>query len=575
MQISLTFLASLLVLSSTAAAIDSAVALGINCRGSGGCAGSGAAGGQGTRLSQIKKQIDKVDNNRHFNNGEHIACIENKLGTGICAFFQNTSGGGSGADAKRLIQDLINHGCTACGSVPTNPGVISRGQATIPPGTKPEASTFLQVGVFQNALLRLKDYYGTPDATCAQADWNEYLADSTQSVTPWLLDPAQDTQYPLDRFSDANGLLYQYQATRNETYKKVLGALRQSIDLQSRNKYGGYWYFKYPNWSYLDGMYSLIPFYSTYTTKFASANRTAVAKDLVYQLDLLWSHCRQNSSGLLVHGYDASKTAVWANPVTGASPIVWIRSLGWYGMALVDILELSRPQGVLSQDQWSHIHQRFIALSNAIIAAADPDTGCWWQVMTDAKREGNYIESSGSAMFTYALYKGARLGYLKGHFGSNLRPADIASKCYRHLVQDFVVDNKNGTLGYNGTVAVCSLNSTATYESLTNLTFVFVSHSLLQTVAHFRWQNFVHFPHGLSKTIAMQLTRLSAVLLLSGAYAAYAPQGPPPAAESVTTTEIPGGCNPAHPGSCPTPTEIPGGCNPAHPGSCPESTEIP
>ncbi|KAH6982255.1 hypothetical protein BKA56DRAFT_585574 [Ilyonectria sp. MPI-CAGE-AT-0026] len=57
-----------------------------------------------------------------------------------------------------------------------------------------------------------------------------------------------------------------------------------------------------------------------------------------------------------------------------------------------------------------------------------------------------------------------------------------------------------------------------------------------------------------------------------------------------TPTEIPGGCNPAHPESCPSsyfiyaepPTStssqtftsisgIPGGCNPAHPGSCPDS----
>lgn len=87
----------------------------------------------------------------------------------------------------------------------------------------------------------------------------------------------------------------------------------------------------------------------------------------------------------------------------------------------------------------------------------------------------------------------------------------------------------------------------------------------------------------------MQLTRLSAVLLLSGAYAAVAPEGPAPTeipggcnpahpgSCPETATEIPGGlgCNPAHPGSCPTPTDIPGGCNPAHPGSCPTPTEIP
>ncbi|THC87031.1 hypothetical protein EYZ11_013523 [Aspergillus tanneri] len=331
--------------------------------------------------------------------------------------------------------------------------VISRGQAILPPGTTPEASIFLQVGIFQNAILRLKEYYGTPEEACAHGDWDDYLVESTQSVTSWLLNSTRDTQYPLDRFSDGNALLYLYETTQNETYKAVLDALRQSIDLQPRNKYGGYWYYKYPNWSYLDGMYSLIPFYSTYTARFASANRTAVAKDLVYQLDLLWSHCRQNSTGLLVHGYDASETAVWANLVTGASPIVWIRSLGWYMMALVDILELSHAQAVLSQDQWDHIHQRFMALSNAVMAAVDPDTGCWWQVMTDPRREGNYIESSGSAMFTYALYKGARLGYLKDLPDKNPRPTTLASNCYRHLVQNFVVDNKNGTLGYSGTVS--------------------------------------------------------------------------------------------------------------------------
>lgn len=211
-------------------------------------------------------------------------------------------------------------------------------------------------------------------------------------------------------------------------------------------------------------MYSLIPFYSTYTAKFATANSSAVGNDLAYQLDLLWSHCHQNDTGLLVHGYDASKTAVWANPVTGGSPIVWSRSLGWYMMALVDILEISLQQGVLSQEQWDHVHQRFIALSTAVTAAADPETGCWWQVMTDPNREGNYIESSGSAMFTYALYKGARLGYLHDIVENSLAPTTLASKCYGHLLQDFVVDNKNGTLGYNGTVSVCSLNSNATYE---------------------------------------------------------------------------------------------------------------
>ncbi|KAE8375702.1 Six-hairpin glycosidase-like protein [Aspergillus bertholletiae] len=342
--------------------------------------------------------------------------------------------------------------------------VIGRGQAVLPPGTTPEASTLLKIGVFQNAVLQLKEYYGAPSSVCAQTDWDAYLEESTQGVAPWLLNATSDIEYPLDRFSVGNSLLYQYEKTGNETYKAALDALQQSIHLQPRNKYGGYWFFTYPNWSYLDGMYSLIPFYSTYTANFAAANSSAVGKDLVSQLDLLWSHCRQNNTGLLVHGYDATKTAVWANPITGGSPFVWIRALGWYMMAVVDILEISLQQGILSQEQWDHIHQRFVTLSNAVMAAADPETGCWWQVMTDPNREGNYIESSGSAMFTYALYKGARLGYLHGISEKALLPTALASQCYGHLLQDFVVDNNNGTLGYNGTVSVCSLNSSATYE---------------------------------------------------------------------------------------------------------------
>jgi len=73
-------------------------------------------------------------------------------------------------------------------------------------------------------------------------------------------------------------------------------------------------------------------------------------------------------------------------------------------------------------------------------------------------RAGNYIESSGSAMFTYALYKGARLGFLNGSV------VQVASRAYEYLVDEFVVREANGTLSWNGTVAVCSLNSTASYE---------------------------------------------------------------------------------------------------------------
>jgi rhamnogalacturonyl hydrolase YesR len=253
---------------------------------------------------------------------------------------------------------------------------------------------------------------------------------------------------------------FRYEENQNATLKATLDTLRVSLNLQPQNVFGGYWYFVYPQWSYLDGMYSVVPFLSYYTTALAADNSSAVANDIMKQLDLLWTHCRQNSTGLLVHGYDASKKAIWANPINGASSYVWSRSVGWYLMALVDTLELEIPNFPLKLR--TYLQRRLIQLSEAIISVADAQTGCWWQVMTFPGRPGNYIESSGSAMFTYGLYKAARLGYLPKRLTT--KATDTASKCYRNIVDAFVVQNSNGTLGYNGTVAVCSLNSTASYE---------------------------------------------------------------------------------------------------------------
>lgn len=131
-------------------------------------------------------------------------------------------------------------------------------------------------------------------------------------------------------------------------------------------------------------------------------------------------------------------------------------------MALVDWLEIN--DNLSFSSQWAHVKARFIALANAMVKAADPVSGAWWQALNFPGREGNYIESSGSAMFVYGLYKGVRLGILKSPGQGTQMYKDAADKAYGYLVDTFVVENHNGTLSWNGTVSVCSLNSSATYE---------------------------------------------------------------------------------------------------------------
>lgn len=224
----------------------------------------------------------------------------------------------------------------------------------------------------------------------------------------------------------------------------------------------------------------------------ASQPTAFLPADALLQIQLLHANTA-HPSGLLAHGYDASKTAIWANNATGASPYVWGRSLGWYLTGLVnawEVLTTSRTDAdgddadndnddVASQckavaggcdELVATIQAQFIQLTTTLVRYADPDTGAWWQLPTLPTAPENYLESSSTALFTFTILKGLRLGLLSVGSSSNTTALlkATALRAYQYTTKDFVVDYGNGTLGYNNTVTVCSLNSTATYEYYVN-----------------------------------------------------------------------------------------------------------
>lgn len=151
-----------------------------------------------------------------------------------------------------------------------------------------------------------------------------------------------------------------------------------------------------------------------------------------------------NYTGLLYHGYDASFTAAFASPDRGHSPEVWDRADGWYLMALVDLLEFVPPSQELHKTALNQLQ----TLAPRLIAQADP---VWWLVITEPGREGNYFESSGSAMFVYSLLKAVRLGFLDDPDGSIVAAARAA---YEYAIVNWVVDNGDGTMNWEATVIV-------------------------------------------------------------------------------------------------------------------------
>ncbi|KAK1963182.1 family 88 glycosyl hydrolase [Colletotrichum sublineola] len=326
-------------------------------------------------------------------------------------------------------------------------GVISSGAA----------SSYLETGFLSIAIEAAIAQY--PDLKDQYAPYLEAVLDSG---TPTLANATYVATRPLDRFSIASAVKGASQAgviSISTTVSAASNAINESLSLQTRNPEGGLWYYIYPQWSYLDGMFSVLPFMAS----LPQPNYT----DISLQITLLYEHCFQKNTSLVVHGYDYSKKAVWANPQTGASPYVWGRSLAWFVAGLVQAWEsldcpAAKPE---AEPVCGQLRTMTTQLATSLVRYADPQTGAWWQLTTFPGRSGNYLESSSTALFIFSLLKGGRLGML-ADAKVDFRAA--ALKAYDYTTRNFVVDTGNGTIGYNKTVAVCSLNSTASYEYYTN-----------------------------------------------------------------------------------------------------------
>lgn len=280
-----------------------------------------------------------------------------------------------------------------------------------------------------------------------------YVVLDNGSLLNWNL-----TYYALDNYRIGNNILWWYNRTGELKYKTAADIIRHQLDRHSRTPTGGFWHKEQdPNQMWLDGIFMGDTFYAKWTNMFDADNTTAW-DDVILQYDHIEAHCRNQTSKLLVHGYDESKLAEWADPVTGASPLVWDRADGWYFWTLLEAIQLFPT----THSGYAKLVTYFQTLAEGLLAAQD-ESGGWWLVMSEPYpgMTGNYIESSASAMFTYGWLKGMRLGLLSED--DYLAPAE---KAYQLLTDRFVVVNDNGTLSWTGTVSVGSLGAgnNATFE---------------------------------------------------------------------------------------------------------------
>jgi unsaturated rhamnogalacturonyl hydrolase len=252
-------------------------------------------------------------------------------------------------------------------------------------------------------------------------------------------------EYNIDNINNGKILLLLYKVTGQEKYRKAAALLREQLRTHPRTSEGGFWHKKiYPSQMWLDGLYMGEPFYAEYDTLFG--DRPAL-DDVVLQFSLMEIHSADNRTGLLYHGWDESRKQRWANPRTGRSPHFWGRAMGWYAMALVDALDYF-PANDEKREVLIKILER---LAVAVQKYQEPKSGLWYQILDKGNAKGNYLEASASCMFTYALAKGVRKGYLPPSY------LGVAQKGYRGIVSRFIKSDPGGQTNLDGTVSVAGL----------------------------------------------------------------------------------------------------------------------
>ena len=242
------------------------------------------------------------------------------------------------------------------------------------------------------------------------------------------------TEYNIDNITPGRIVLSLYQKTKEDKYKKAADLLREQLRWQPRTKEGGFWHkHRYPYQMWLDGLYMGEPFYAEYSKVF---NQPKSIDDVVNQFVWVEKHTRDVKTGLLHHAWDESKKQRWSNPQTGQSPEFWSRAMGWYAIALVDVLDYI-PSNHAGRKQLITSLQR---LSVAIRNFQDAESGVWFQITDKGSVPGNYLEASASCMFVYALAKGVRLGYLNKDFLST------ANKGFDGIIKNFIEMDDAGML---------------------------------------------------------------------------------------------------------------------------------
>lgn len=255
----------------------------------------------------------------------------------------------------------------------------------------------------------------------------------------------QPEKFNIDDVNAGKTLFELYDLTGKEKYRRAIELIYSQVKRQPRTKEGNFWHkLIYPAQVWLDGLYMGQPFYMEYETRFHGKKEYA---DIFHQFFNVAEKLRDPETGLYYHAYDCSREMFWCDKQTGLSQNFWLRSLGWYAMALLDTLDKCEPTGY--EAEYARLKGIYLDFMTSLLRF-QAESGMWYQVPNYPEREKNYEETSGTAILSYALLKGVRAGFLPEAY------AAAGEKAFQGICDRYLT-TKQGSMSLGGICLVAGL----------------------------------------------------------------------------------------------------------------------
>lgn len=248
-------------------------------------------------------------------------------------------------------------------------------------------------------------------------------------------------KYNLDDINEGRVLFELYERTGKEKYRLAIENHKKHLDSQPRTELGSFWHkLIYPNQVWLDGIY-MAQVFSVKYAKYSGIDPT----DAINQIKNVRRYMHDKKTGLYYHGFDCTRSMFWADENSGLSKNFWLRSIGWFAVAMVDIIE------ILGVDADPELTGIFGDLMESISHFSDPETKMYYQVVDLPCASGNYLETSGSSMIAYAMMKGARIGAVPSRF------AELGRSTFDGICKKYLGFDAEGNLNLGGICLVAGL----------------------------------------------------------------------------------------------------------------------